>query len=93
MRGHTVVMNASATIKPNNPYNIKLVIGDYNDSKYDSAVFIEAGSFGNFLDLGEDSSICTGETTTLNSGFTNTIDFDYEWRKDNLIIPGENRLH
>ena len=88
MRGHTVVMNASATIKPNNPYNIKLVIGDYNDSKYDSAVFIEAGSFGNFLDLGEDISICNGESTTLNSGFTNTVDFEYEWRRDNAIISG-----
>ena len=89
MRGHTVVMNASATIKPNNPYNIKLVIGDYNDSKYDSAVFIEAGSFGNFLDLGEDFSICNGEMATINSGFTNTLDFEYEWKRDNIIITGE----
>jgi gliding motility-associated-like protein len=90
MRGHTVVMNASATIKPNNPYNIKLVIGDYNDSKYDSAVFIEAGSFGNFLDLGDDFSMCAGETTTLNSGFTNTTDYTFEWRKDTTTISGEN---
>jgi gliding motility-associated-like protein len=89
MRGHTVVMNASATIKPNNPYRIKLVIGDYNDSKYDSAVFIEAGSFGNFLDLGDDVAICNGETTTLNSGFTNTTDYTYEWKKDNATIIGE----
>ena len=89
MRGHTVVLNASATIKPNNPYNIKLVIGDYNDSKYDSAVFIEAGSFGNFLDLGDDFSMCTGETPTINSGFTNTIDYTYVWRRNNNIIVGE----
>jgi hypothetical protein len=89
MRGHTVVMNASATIKPNNPYNIKLVIGDYNDSKYDSAVFIEAGSFGNFLDLGEDFSICDGERVTVNSGFTNTVDYSYEWRRNNQTIAGE----
>jgi len=89
MRGHTVVMNASAIIKPNNPYRIKLVIGDYNDSKYDSAVFIEAGSFGNFLDLGDDVAICTGETITLNSGFTNTTDYTYEWKKDNATIIGE----
>jgi len=88
MRGHTVVMNASATIKPNNPYRIKLVIGDYNDSKYDSAVFIEAGSFGNFLDLGNDFSICTGESATLNSGFTNTTDYTYQWRRNNSLISG-----
>ena len=88
MRGNTVVMNASATIKPNNPYKIKLVIGDYNDSKYDSAVFIEAGSFGNFLDLGDDLSICIGETVTLDSKFSNTADYTYEWKKDNAIITG-----
>ncbi len=89
MRGHTVVMNASATIKPNSPYRIKLVIGDYNDSRYDSAVFIEAGSFGNFLDVGEDFSICTGESATINSGFTNTTDYTYAWRRNNAIITGE----
>jgi len=89
MKGHTVVMNASATIKPNNPYNIKLVIGDYNDSKYDSAVFIEAGSFGNFIDLGDDFSICAGETKTLDTGFTNTTDYSYEWKKDTITIIGE----
>ncbi len=88
MRGNTVVMNASATIKPNNPYKIKLVIGDYNDSKYDSAVFIEAGSFGNFLDLGDDVAICIGETVTLDSKFSNTTDYTYEWKKDNIVIVG-----
>ena len=86
MRGRTVVMNASATIKPNNPYNIKLVVGDYNDSRYDSAVFIESGSFGNFLDLGEKISICNGENLTLDSKFTDTTNFKYEWRRNNSLI-------
>jgi len=89
MRGHTVVMNASATITPNNPYRIKLVIGDYNDSRYDSAVFIEAGSFGNFLDLGEDLSMCAGENPLLTSGFTNTNDYTYQWIRNNVSIAGE----
>ncbi len=89
MRGHTIVMNASATIKPNTPYNIKLVIGDYDDSSYDSAVFIEAGSFGNFVDLGDDFSLCSGENPTLDSGFTNTTDYTYEWRRNNTVIAGE----
>ncbi|WKD86745.1 hypothetical protein KCTC32516_02123 [Polaribacter huanghezhanensis] len=88
MRGNTVVMNASATIKPNNPYKIKLIIGDYNDSKYDSAIFIEAGSFNNFLDLGDDIAICIGETVTLDSKFTDTVDYIYEWSKDNAVIVG-----
>src|SRR5690606_31352473 len=45
MRGQTIPMMASATVIPNHQYTIKLVIGDYSDSIYDSAVFIEAGSF------------------------------------------------
>lgn len=43
--GQTVKMTASSTIIPNNPYHIKLVIADRGDTAYDSAVFIEAGSF------------------------------------------------
>ncbi|WP_353148889.1 choice-of-anchor L domain-containing protein, partial [Flavobacterium sp.] len=45
MRGYTVPMTASATVIPNHNYTIKLVIGDYTDSDFDSAVFIEGGSF------------------------------------------------
>ncbi len=43
--GQTVLMTASATIIPNHPYHIKIVISDNMDATYDSAVFIEAGSF------------------------------------------------
>src|SRR5690606_18645400 len=43
MIGHTVPMVASASIIPNHPYSIKLVIGDYQDSILDSTVLIKAG--------------------------------------------------
>ncbi|MEC4049149.1 choice-of-anchor L domain-containing protein [Flavobacterium sp. SUN046] len=43
--GQTVAMTASSTILPNHPYHIKLVVADRGDSIYDSAVFIQAGSF------------------------------------------------
>jgi uncharacterized repeat protein (TIGR01451 family) len=43
--GQTVKMTASSTIIPNHNYHIKLVIADRNDSAFDSAVFIEAGTF------------------------------------------------
>lgn len=45
MNGYTVPMTASANVIPNNPYSIKLVIGDYNDTAFDSAVFLKANSF------------------------------------------------
>lgn len=43
--GQTVLMTASSSIIPNHPYHIKLVIADRGDSAYDSAVFIQSGSF------------------------------------------------
>ncbi|RZK11859.1 MAG: T9SS type A sorting domain-containing protein [Flavobacterium sp.] len=43
--GQTTLMTASSAIIPNNPYHIKLIIADRHDNAYDSAVFIEAGSF------------------------------------------------
>ena len=43
--GQTALMTASAYIVPNKPYHIKLVIADRGSYTYDSAVFIQAGSF------------------------------------------------
>lgn len=45
MNGYTIPMTASAAVIPNNPYSIKLVIGDYNDTAFDSAVFLKGNSF------------------------------------------------
>lgn len=48
-KGQTVPMTAFATLIPNREYSLKLAVGDYQDTAYDSAVFIEGGSlaFGN----------------------------------------------
>jgi gliding motility-associated-like protein len=61
LNGQTVLMQAWQYVTPNNPYRMKLVIADRNDSSYDSAVFIEGGSFfiGN-ADLGGDVTIANG---------------------------------
>ncbi|TVZ54974.1 gliding motility-associated-like protein [Lutibacter sp. Hel_I_33_5] len=89
MRGFTNVLTASSLVTPNNPYRIKFAIGDYNDATFDSAVFIQAGSFDTFLNLGEDSVLCSGDTTQLNSGYTNTTNFSYEWLLNDVAIPNE----
>lgn len=80
MRGHTVVMNASSAVTPNVPYKIRLVIGDYNDSSYDSSVFISGGSFTTTLDLGADQTICTGNSVVLDTQLDNT--YTYQWFQD-----------
>jgi hypothetical protein len=44
-RGQTVPMTAFAQLVPNRQYSLKLAVGDYEDAQFDSAVFIEGGSF------------------------------------------------
>lgn len=89
MRGHTTVMTASSAVLPNNPYRIRLVIGDVIDSNFDSAVFIAAGNFGSDIDLGEDRTICDGDAIVLTTGFSEEI-FSFVWTKNGQVLPGQN---
>lgn len=43
--GSVVPLEAKATVIPGQTYRIKMVLADYSDNSYDSAVFLEAGSF------------------------------------------------
>lgn len=90
MRGHTVVMNASSAVLPNVPYKIRLVIGDYNGSSYDSSVFISGGSFTTTLDLGADQTICTGNTVVLDTQLDNT--YTYQWFQDGNPVGGNTPI-
>lgn len=87
MRGQTVVMNAYSAVIPNTPYRIRLVIGDYANSGFDSAVFIAAGSFTTTLDLGNDQIICAGDSVLLDTNLDNT--FTFTWFENGNPIPGE----
>jgi len=87
MRGQTVIMNASSAVTPNTPYKIRLVIGDYNNSGFDSAVFIAAGSFTTTLDMGPDQIICTGDKFLLDTGLDAT--YTFTWFQNGNPIAGE----
>ncbi|WP_264566321.1 T9SS type B sorting domain-containing protein [Flavobacterium sp. N3904] len=87
MRGETKVLTASSTVIPNRTYSIKLAIGDYNDSSYDSAVFIKGGSFKTTMDLGPDRTICEGEKITLQSDLVGN--YTYIWTFNGAVITGE----
>lgn len=93
MKGHTVVLSASSEVIPTNQYRIKLVIGDYNDTDFDSAVFIKAGSFNTLLDLGENEELCFGDEIIIDSNFTDTNDFIFEWKKDGVLIENETNSY
>jgi gliding motility-associated-like protein len=86
MRGHTVVMNAASAVTPNVPYKIRLVIGDYNNSGYDSAVFISGGSFTTSLDLGPDQTACSGNTIQLNTQLDTS--YTFQWFQNGNPVGG-----
>lgn len=50
--GQTKVMTATANIEIGEPYHIKIVVSDVDNSLYDSAVFLKSGSFVGVKDLG-----------------------------------------
>ena len=60
--GQTIKMNAQTDVIAGKTYHIKLIIADDGEEYYDSAVFLEAGSFSAKMDLGPDR---TTQTTTL----------------------------
>jgi gliding motility-associated-like protein len=96
--GHTQVMTAQSEVTPNELYNIKLVVADDGDTLYDSAVFIDGGSFDiGQLDLGEDilissgNALCEGQEIILDAGAlpnNSTI----EWFMDGSLIEGESEV-
>lgn len=90
MRGYTQILNASAKIVPNRSYRIRLVIGDANDSKYDSAVFLSSGSFITTIDLGLDQTICEGNSYEIKTGLSDPK-YIHTWEKNNQILVGETR--
>ncbi|WP_417289726.1 choice-of-anchor L domain-containing protein [Corallibacter sp.] len=91
--GQTAVLTATANIIPNQAYHVKLVIADEQNYRYDSAVFLEAGSFRLGTDLGPDRLIATGNPLCDNE----TLDIDtqmpgnntYRWFRNNTEIVGE----
>jgi gliding motility-associated-like protein len=87
--GQTAVLTATADIIPNQSYHVKLVIADEQNFRYDSAVFLEAGSFQLSTDLGPNrlistgNALCEGETLELNAN--NPLLSSYSWYKDGVL--------
>jgi gliding motility-associated-like protein len=90
-QGQTVTLIAESDVEPNVTYHIKLIIADDGDPVYDSAVFLNAGSFDIGTDLGDDRLIvtnnaaCNNEEILLDAGTAAS----YQWYKDGVILSGE----
>ncbi len=91
--GHTKVLTAKSAVTPGKTYEIKLVVADQGDQIWDSAIFLEAGSFDLGGDLGDDQTIangnpgCKGTPITLDPKLVNP-NLTFKWFKNNVLIPG-----
>jgi gliding motility-associated-like protein len=92
--GQTVVMNAQTNVTIGKTYHIKLVVADHNGELYDSAIFLEAGSFSAKVDLGTNrllatnNAVCFGQDFIIDTKLPSTYTFN--WYKDNVLLTGEN---
>ncbi len=94
--GHTEIMTAMANVIPNETYHIKLVVADFGDATFDSAVFFSARSFDiGYPELGEDiligsgQEICKGDIVTLEAGDL-PQNASIAWYKDGVLMDGFN---
>ncbi|WP_299155604.1 T9SS type B sorting domain-containing protein [uncultured Christiangramia sp.] len=91
--GQTKVLNAVADVIPGETYHVKLVIADDLNDKYDSAVFLEAGSFQSSADLGPDrlvqnnDAICYGESVLLKPAIASGD--QVEWYRNGVLLQDE----
>lgn len=88
--GQTKVLTAQTNVIAGKTYHIKLVIADDENEDYDSAVFLEAGSFLPKIDLGPDrllatnNPICFGKSYTIDTKLPASLGYTYKWFKDNV---------
>ena len=94
--GFTTVLTATSALQCGQTYHIKLAIANIGDNNFDSGVFLKAGSFniatidlGQDLELGTDSAVCFGGSTTIDSGLP-AANYTFVWRKNGAIIAGES---
>ncbi|KAF2517273.1 T9SS type B sorting domain-containing protein [Flavobacterium foetidum] len=86
--GQTVVMTAYSDVVPGKKYHLKLVIADDDTRKYNSAVFIEGGSFVSSINFGENrtvannNALCFGENFLLDTKLDPAL-YTFKWFRKN----------
>jgi gliding motility-associated-like protein len=93
--GRTVPLQATATVVPGQSYHFKMVLADAIDSSYDSAVFLEGGSFNigvELLDpnggtLPEEINVCDNAPQVITAS-VNDPNMNYQWFYNGVAIQG-----
>ncbi len=95
LRGITVPLTAEASMVPGHTYHLKIAIADRVDTIFDSALFIEAGSFNTGNVSSEIQStlgtiLCEGSTTQLIA--TGNDYFTYQWSYNGEPVSGNTNI-
>ena len=93
--GRTIPLQAIADVTPGVAYHFKMILSDYRDTGYDSAVFIEGGSFdigiklvdANGVQLPSSLNVCDNVPQTLVAQTNGLTGASYQWYKDGVAIP------
>ncbi|WP_160136779.1 choice-of-anchor L domain-containing protein [Chryseobacterium sp. c4a] len=93
--GRTIPLTAKATVVPGQKYHFKMVLADFQDANYDSAVFLDAGSFDigvNILGPGgvqlpSSVNMCDNTPQTFTASVQEP-NVTYVWLLNNNPIPG-----
>uniref|UniRef100_UPI004049F0EC choice-of-anchor L domain-containing protein n=1 Tax=Flavobacterium sp. TaxID=239 RepID=UPI004049F0EC len=96
--GQTKILTAQADVIPGVTYHIKLVIADEGNYRYDSAIFLDGGSFNFGPNLGTDRTVangnpvCSAEATMSNPFVLDatTTGASYQWLYNGVNIVGAN---
>ncbi len=93
--GRTVPLQATATVVAGQSYHFKMVIADAIDRSYDSAVFLEGGSFNIGVELQDPSgatlpkeiNVCDNTPQVITAS-VNQANLNYQWYFNGNMIPG-----
>lgn len=94
--GRTVPLTAVANVTPGVAYHFKMVLSDYRDHSYDSAVFIEGGSFDIGIKIVDENNntlpssinMCDNTPKVLKAQVATIPGMTFQWYKDGAAIPG-----
>lgn len=91
--GQTIALTAQTNVIAGNSYHIKLVVADDENVLFDSAVFLQAGSFISKIDLGADrllstnNGFCFGQTYVIDTKLPSS--YTYKWFRNNVLLANE----
>lgn len=93
--GRTIPLTATATVIPGQTYHFKMVLADAIDTSFDSAVFLEGGSFNigvELLDpdggtLPSDINVCDNVPQVLTASVSDP-NMAYQWYFNGALVQG-----